>query len=610
MLTAFDNFKKQNSLLVKQATRGLDKIQPTRSVTSRSGMSSFTEHSCEAGYHSHGDRKCHPVTDKHNGEAIQSMGGEYMYRLLHPSLEFEQSSDYMFKDFRYEDFHDHDLLLKQGQYDPCPGNNLHGHQGYKGCHSATQKHRKNTVMALGGWEAYVAWHPFMAGQPNPYEDEANAQAQQKPKRKTTKPKGKGEGAKQTPTRTRTTRQSAAGSGTPEIPTESTEGLDGTAPDDGLRPADKKIPQPTAASQIRRDTDKATGTSQLIFDRHDPRLKFSTIKEKKAYISGQLKKNAVNVEFNEELMKDRNPYMLSSDQWLAKYDLDVSYTKADGTQVNKTNSETMYAGKFRVKKEISKWNSVLNYANSFGETKKDGLRKVTSSEIGTSDWKLGMMMLFFQQSGLRIGQEKNVEEFGTYGVSTLRPQHVNVNGNKVNLNFSGKKGTENVTSFTLPKAVAEELGQYLSGGKFDNNSSIWGNTDVQNNRGNDYSWSDYYSNYVRDTYGYTSHRVRAYALSTEILDKYMSDKVNLIPDREDREQKVMGIVRRIAKEHGSESAQSVVKNYLPFEVLDKLVDGSSINNAKGFIEAHLAAMKKESKEMDKRRKSVRAKRGKR
>ena len=607
MLTAYDQFKSARSLFIKQAvaTRGLDKIQPTRTISTRSDMESFTEHSCEAGYHSHGDRKCHPVTDKHNGEAIQGMGGEYMYRLLHPSLTFEQpqyntafakmrtTPEYalFMKQIMVDNHHHHhdELLMKQGQYDPCPGNDLHGHQGYQGCHSAQQKHRKNTIMALGGWDAYVSWHPFMAGQPNPYEDEGNAK--QKPKSKTTKPKGEGKGAKQTPTRTRTDGHSATGSGTPEIPTESTEGLAGSEQNGEreLKPADKRLPRPTKTSELQRDKEE----SQLVFDGHDPKAKFGSKKAKKDYIDGLLKKNAVEVEYNEELLNDMNPYMLASDQPLASYGL----LQKDG----RINKETMYAGQFRARAEIDKWNAISRYSRSLGQTKKDALGKVTTSEVGTDDWKLGMVMLFIQQSGLRIGNETNVEKHGTYGISTLRPRHVSVKGSTVSVNFSGKKMTVNDTSFNLPKRVAAELNTYMRGLNQNDENTIWGGTELKNNRGNPYSWEQNYSQYVKKEYGFSAHRVRAYSMTSGMIDAYVKNKIHEIPEKKDREEAFMHHIRQIATEHGSSSATSAVEKYTPFEMVQKLVDGSSVRNANGFIDAHLSAMRKEDKAMTDMRK---------
>ena len=309
-----------------------------------------------------------------------------------------------------------------------------------------------------------------------------------------------------------------------------------------------------------------------------------------------------MEYNDELINDKNPYMLSSNQWLAKFDTQVSYKKASGEVVEKVNKgPTMYAGKYRAEQEITKWNGVLNYANSLGDIKKDALSKVASSGVGSTDWKLGMMMLFFQQSGLRIGSEKGVEEFGTYGISTLRPEHISLKGNKVGLNFTGKKQTNNTTEFVVPKQVASELSTYLKGiPRNAQDQNIWGITDVKNNRGADYSWADHYRDYVTDTYNFTPHNVRHYKMSTLIVNDYMEKKVHELPDRKEREKAVMSIVRNVAKGHGSESAASVVKNYTPFEMLDKLVDGGSIKHAKGFIEEHLKAMDRESKSMEKLR----------
>ena len=592
-------------ITMQKQYRGADKNQPTRTVTSRSGKQSFTDHVCEAGYHSHGNRKCHAVTEKHNGQTIIDMGGEWAYRVQHPSIQFktpmqqpysmmeQYGNTAMTKMLRLPEV----ILMKQGGYDPCPGEGIHGHPGYSGCHSSMQKHRKSVRDILGGWDTYVAWHPFEAKRDNPDEQAGQSQETQ-----TQKPTRKRKPAKKSTTarKPRATKAQAKPDSGVQVVDDLEQNITSAGEEENLKPADMKVPQATKKSPIRRDKE----TQNLIFETHDPRLKFNTPKEKQSYINDRLPKNAINVEYNDELLNDKNPYMLSSNQWLAKFDTKIAYKKASGEVVERVNrGPTMYAGKYRAEQEITKWNNVLNYANSFGAIKKDALSKVTSSGAGSTDWKLGMMMLFFQQSGLRIGSEKGVEEFGTYGISTLRPEHVSIEGNKVSLNFTGKKQTENITEFTVPKQVASELSTYLRGiPRNAQDQNIWGITDVKNNRGADYSWADHYRNYVTDTYNFTPHNVRHYDMSTLIVNEYMEQKVYESPDRKEREKAVMSIVRNVAKGHGSESAASVVKNYTPFEMLDKLVEGNSIKHAKGFIEEHLKAMGKEVKAMDKLRSS--------
>ena len=44
-----------------------------------------TDASCLPGFHSHGQRRCHPMEERHQQKAIQDMGGEEAYYSLHPS---------------------------------------------------------------------------------------------------------------------------------------------------------------------------------------------------------------------------------------------------------------------------------------------------------------------------------------------------------------------------------------------------------------------------------------------------------------------------------------------------------------------------------------------
>ena len=153
---------------IQKQYRGADKNQATRTVTSRGGKQSFTDHVCEAGYHSHGDRKCHVVTEKHNGQTIIDMGGEWAYRTQHPSIQFTtpmQQQPYpmmamygntaMTKMLRDPSI----ILMKQGIGEACPSNE-HSHPGYTDCHAYMQRHKSRVIVEMGGKSQYESLHPF------------------------------------------------------------------------------------------------------------------------------------------------------------------------------------------------------------------------------------------------------------------------------------------------------------------------------------------------------------------------------------------------------------------------------------------------------------------
>ena len=623
--------------------RGADKNQPMRTVTTRGGHQSFTDHVCEAGYHSHGNRKCHPVTEKHNNKTIQDMGGEWAYRVQHPSIQFntpatnrntmmeQYGQTAMTKMLNTPEV----ILMKQGFYDPCPGENIHGHPGYKGCHNKNQKHKRPVRDALGGWDNYVAWHPFEANRRNPDEagqasEEATATKSPR-KRKATrraKPAAKGGYArargpknqesvapverapeptpaaaapedssatevKKPPSGYKVSKKSseelfagiASNPVAQSLPYYKEELMEAAKSGWEFTPGSLKIPQPTKSSAIRR------GDEGMIFDAQDPRMKFSSLNAKRKYLEGLVHKNWKDVEFNNELLEDNNPYMLASPEPL------MTYTAVtDGGEARKT----MYAGQFRAEEEIEKWNGVLNYSKSMGQFRKDALEKVTTSHTGSTDWKMGMMMLFFNQTGLRIGSEASVEKFKTYGISTIRPRHISVRGNNVSLDFVGKKKTENTIDFKLPKRIASELNEYL-GSLDDQETTIWGVTDSKNIHQRDYPWNQYFTNYAKANYGMTSHRIRALDKTSKVIEEYNGQGIQKkFEDRRQREEAMMAIIRKIGKEHGSDSAQSVVKSYIPFEAVDKMVDGRS-SNAEQYIKAHIKVMNDEKKALAQLRK---------
>lgn len=65
-------------------------------------------------------------------------------------------------------------------------------------------------------------------------------------------------------------------------------------------------------------------------------------------------------------------------------------------------------------------------------------------------------------GMRVGDEKDEDEADTVGASTLRVEHVNLNGSVAEFNFLGKDSVAWRKTETLPPSVARNLRDFTSG----------------------------------------------------------------------------------------------------------------------------------------------------
>jgi murein DD-endopeptidase MepM/ murein hydrolase activator NlpD len=65
------------------------------------------------------------------------------------------------------------------------------------------------------------------------------------------------------------------------------------------------------------------------------------------------------------------------------------------------------------------------------------------------------------TAMRIGNDGSVEDFGTFGATTLKKKHIKISGNTVKFNFLGKKKVDQTFSFT-DAGVAKVLKELLKG----------------------------------------------------------------------------------------------------------------------------------------------------
>lgn len=117
----------------------------------------------------------------------------------------------------------------------------------------------------------------------------------------------------------------------------------------------------------------------------------------------------------------------------------------------------------------KHNRMVKLAVRFEELseKFDGM--ITRGKYVTLQARLALACKMMMYTGIRIGNEDSAEGYvtkphpnskkepefvQTYGLTTLRPEHVLLKGRKVYLNFIGKKQVEN--SFTLTGTLAKQV----------------------------------------------------------------------------------------------------------------------------------------------------------
>lgn len=117
---------------------------------------------------------------------------------------------------------------------------------------------------------------------------------------------------------------------------------------------------------------------------------------------------------------------------------------------------IYNPKFRAKMEKEKFDRILGFANALPM-----MRKVTSQHMnarGLSREKvLACMVRLIDQAYFRVGNEKYEKENHTYGITTLRSKHLEIDGDHLVFDYEGKSHKENIREVVdakLAKIVSE------------------------------------------------------------------------------------------------------------------------------------------------------------
>jgi DNA topoisomerase-1 len=97
----------------------------------------------------------------------------------------------------------------------------------------------------------------------------------------------------------------------------------------------------------------------------------------------------------------------------------------------------------------KWNLLRNQTKfykiaEFG-AKLPSIRKQVDQDLEKKEWcrdkVVALVIRLMEETHIRIGNEKYAKDNKSYGLSTLRKRHININKNSLRFEFTGKKGVQ-------------------------------------------------------------------------------------------------------------------------------------------------------------------------
>jgi DNA topoisomerase-1 len=123
-------------------------------------------------------------------------------------------------------------------------------------------------------------------------------------------------------------------------------------------------------------------------------------------------------------------------------VDVRIARGDGSPLqavgvdNKGRTQYLYHPKFRSQKEEEKFLRVVEFGESLPELR----RRVRADLHGDALERrrvLATIVRLIDQGFFRIGNEKSARSESTYGLTTVKPQHVDVRGGVIHFDYIGK-----------------------------------------------------------------------------------------------------------------------------------------------------------------------------
>ncbi len=109
------------------------------------------------------------------------------------------------------------------------------------------------------------------------------------------------------------------------------------------------------------------------------------------------------------------------------------------------------------REIEKFNKAKKISNHLEKIRFEVDNGIKSDNPRTR--KIALACYIIDHLILRVGDEKDGDEADTVGATTLRPEHVTIDGENINFNFLGKDSVEWNKDTTFPPHVVKEL-QFL------------------------------------------------------------------------------------------------------------------------------------------------------
>jgi DNA topoisomerase-1 len=125
-----------------------------------------------------------------------------------------------------------------------------------------------------------------------------------------------------------------------------------------------------------------------------------------------------------------------------------HLQATGRDARK-RKQYRYHAEFRAERELTKFGELVEFGVALGDLRKAVEQNLAESGLGL-DRVVALVVSLLECTYVRVGNECYASTNKTYGLTTLRSQHVTVHGSTVRIRFAGKGGRKHDIAITDPK----------------------------------------------------------------------------------------------------------------------------------------------------------------
>jgi DNA topoisomerase-1 len=116
--------------------------------------------------------------------------------------------------------------------------------------------------------------------------------------------------------------------------------------------------------------------------------------------------------------------------------------------------------FKQQKEIEKFDKAMEFQQKLPRVKRHIQKNLESEDLKRR--KTATVCYLIDKLKIRVGDEKDPDEADTVGASTLRKEHIQINGDgTVSFNFLGKDSVPHIFTTKLPERVIKNLEEFSS-----------------------------------------------------------------------------------------------------------------------------------------------------